>query len=414
MDLCKLENKYKTPLYIYDLDQIKQQFKHFKNIFKGRKALICYALKANPNLSIVNTLAKLGSGADCVSIGEVKRALLAGIEKYRIIFSGVGKSNEDISEALQLDILFLNVESEQELFEVESIAHSLNKKARISIRVNPNINAKTHPYISTGLSENKFGVDIDRALSLYLHAKKSPYLEAVGIHFHIGSQLLELDPIVEAAQKVATFAKSLLAVGIELKFFDIGGGIGIRYQNEETIDLYEYAQGILSALKGLDLSIIAEPGRYLVGASGYLLSKVLYEKTNHSKRFVIVDAAMNDLIRPSLYQANHQVQIHTTKQTTSDGTSLADIVGPVCESSDYLAKNISLPPLTSGDLIVFENAGAYGYSMSSNYNTRMKAAEVGIENGQDRILKHRDKFEDIVADELNILERNKEVKDESQ
>lgn len=414
MDFCKLENKYKTPLYIYDLDKIKQQFKYFKNIFKGRKALICYALKANPNLSIVNTLAKLGSGADCVSIGEVKRALLAGIEKYRVIFSGVGKSNEDISEALRLDILFLNVESEQELFEVESIAHSLNKKARISIRVNPNIDAKTHPYISTGLSENKFGVDIDRALSLYLHAKKSPYLEAVGIHFHIGSQLLELDPIIEAAQKVATFAKSLLAAGIELKFFDIGGGIGIRYQDEETINLYEYAQGILSALKGLDLSIIAEPGRYLVGASGYLLSKVLYEKFNHSKRFIIVDAAMNDLIRPSLYQASHRVQIHTTKPTTSDNTSLADIVGPVCESSDYLAKNISLPPLTSGDLVVFENAGAYGYSMSSNYNTRMKAAEVGIENGQDRILKHRDKFEDIVADELNILEKNKGVEDESQ
>lgn len=409
MDFYGLENKYKTPLYIYDLDQIKQQFRHFKNAFSGKKTLVCYALKANSNLSVINTLAKLGSGADCVSIGEIKKALLGGIEKYRIIFSGVGKSSEDINEALKLDILFLNVESEQEFFEIESIAHSLGKKARISIRINPNIDAKTHPYISTGLNENKFGVNVELASRLYLYAKNSPYLEAVGVHFHIGSQILELKPIVEATQKIAKFAKSLLVAGIDLKFFDIGGGIGICYENEKTIDPYEYAQGILSATKDLDLTIITEPGRYLVGKSGYLLSKVLYEKTNHSKRFVIVDAAMNDLIRPSLYQAHHRVQTHHINPIKNNEKSLADIVGPVCESSDYLAKNISLPPLKSGDLIVFENVGAYGYSMSSNYNTRMRAAEIGIENGQDRILKHRDNFENIVADELQILEKNQEI-----
>ncbi|PAF41489.1 diaminopimelate decarboxylase [Helicobacter sp. 11S03491-1] len=404
MDFLKLANEYKTPLYVYDLDKIKNQFLNFKNAFNARKSLICYALKANSNLSVINTLAKLESGADCVSIGEVKRAILAGIKKYKIIFSGVGKSDEEITEALELDILFINVESQQELKRVEYIAKKLGKKARISIRVNPNIDAKTHPYISTGLHENKFGVDKHKAFELYLHAKNSLFLEPVGIHFHIGSQLSDLDPIIAAAEKIADFTRSLLALEIHLKFFDVGGGVGITYSDEEKINLYEYAQAILKALKGLDLTIICEPGRYIVGESGFLISKVLYEKHTKDKRFVIVDTAMNDLIRPSLYQAIHKVRVYSKNSTEEAQKTKADIVGPICESGDYLAKNILLPPLQSGDLLVFENAGAYGYSMSSNYNTRKRAAEVGVENGIDRILKHRESFEDLIKDELNILQ----------
>lgn len=403
MDFLKLAHKYKTPLYIYDLDKIKNQFLNFKQVFNARKSLICYALKANPNLSVINTLANLDSGADCVSIGEVKRALLSGIKKYKIIFSGVGKSDEEIKEALELDILFINVESEQELKRVEFIANEMQKIARISIRVNPNIDAKTHPYISTGLHENKFGVDTQTASRLYLYAKNSPSLDPVGIHFHIGSQLSDLEPIAMAAQKIAEFARSLLALKIDLKFFDVGGGLGIVYENENTIPFYDYAQAILNALKGLDFTIICEPGRCIVGESGFLVAKVLYEKCTDKKRFVIIDAAMNDLIRPSLYGATHRVKVYSQNTLDYGKQSRADIVGPICESGDYLAKDVLLPPLSPGDLIVFENAGAYGYSMASNYNTRRRPAEVGVENGEDRILKRREKFEDMVADELKIL-----------
>ncbi|PAF52057.1 diaminopimelate decarboxylase [Helicobacter sp. 13S00477-4] len=404
MDFKGLAKKYKTPLYIYNIDQIKNRFLDFKKAFSGRKTLICYALKANSNLSIINTLARLDSGADCVSIGEVKRALLAGIPKYKIIFSGVGKSDEEIKEALESDILFLNVESAQELEHIEKIAKQTSKKARISIRVNPNIDAKTHPYISTGLHENKFGVDEDTALKLYIQAKNSVFLEPIGIHFHIGSQLTDIAPIAAAATKIANLTKSLLALKIELKFFDVGGGIGISYCGEKTIKLYDYAQTILTALKGLDLTIICEPGRYITGDGGYLVTKVLYEKYTKDKRFVIIDAGMNDLIRPVLYQAIHKIKAYPQKPINEDKISEANVVGPICESGDYLAKNVMLPPLKSGDLIVFENAGAYGYSMSSNYNTRAKAAEIGIQEGKDRILKHRESFEDLIRDELKILQ----------
>ncbi|PAF54067.1 diaminopimelate decarboxylase [Helicobacter sp. 13S00482-2] len=403
MDFLTLAYKYKTPLYVYDLDKVKNQFLNFKQAFNARKNLICYALKANSNLSLINTLAKLDSGADCVSIGEVKRAILAGIKKYKIIFSGVGKSDEEITEALELDILFINAESKQELKRIESIAKQTKKIARISIRVNPNIDAKTHPYISTGLHENKFGVDMQSASELYLYAKNSSFLNPVGIHFHLGSQLSDLEPISSAAQKIADFTRSLLALKIDLKFFDIGGGIGIVYDDEKTIKLYDYAQAILNALKGLDLTIICEPGRYIVGESGFLVTKVLYEKYTDKKRFVIIDAAMNDLIRPSLYGAIHKFKVYSQNKLDKTKESLADVVGPICESGDYLAKNILLPPLSSGDLIVFENAGAYGYSMASNYNTRRRPAEIGIEHGSDRILKRREKFEDMIADELKIL-----------
>lgn len=406
-------HEYGTPLYVYDFDDITKRFSEFKDSFKARKSLICYALKANSNLSIINHLAKLGCGADCVSIGEVKRALAAGVEKYKVIFSGVGKRDDEIAQALELDILFLNVESEAELAHIESIAKQCGKVARISVRVNPNIDAKTHPYISTGLHENKFGVDIQSAKKMYIMAKNSPHLEPIGIHFHIGSQLLELEPILQGAQKIAELLHSLLALKVDIKFFDIGGGVGITYKDEQEIALYDYAQGILGILRGLDVTIICEPGRYIVGKSGVLLSKVLYEKHNGKKRFIIVDAAMNDLMRPALYDAYHRVEIITktqdkkTPNTDSQAQDCkADIVGAICESSDFLAKDITIEALNTGDLISFANAGAYGYSMSSNYNTRLRPAEIGFKGGKTFIIKHRESFENLIADELELLKRN--------
>lgn len=406
-----LADTYQTPLYVYDLERITQAFCAIKDAFKARKSLICYALKANSNLSIIHHLAQLGSGADCVSIGEVRRALRAGIPKYKIIFSGVGKQDNEIEEALQSDILFLNVESEEELLRIESIAKKLDKIARISVRVNPNIDAKTHPYISTGLNENKFGVDIEQAKSMYIFAKNAQFLEPIGIHFHIGSQITDLEPIKQSAQKIAQLTHSLLALKIDLKFFDIGGGIGIRYTDESLINPYDYAQAILEALYGLDLTIICEPGRFLVGESGVLLTRVLYEKHNGHKRFVIVDAAMNDLMRPALYRATHQVEyfLKDKRVDSSLESSLCDIVGPICESSDYLAKNIKLPPLQAGDVLVLKNAGAYGYSMASNYNTRPRPAEVALMQGNARLIKHRESFEKMIEDEERLLEDTLEM-----
>jgi diaminopimelate decarboxylase len=401
MNFQKLAEIYGTPLYVYDFNYFENQFLELKKAFKGRKSIIAYAIKANSNLSVIKKFASLKSGADCVSIGEIKRALLAGVDRYKVIFSGVGKRDDEIEEALKLDILMINVESEAELKRVADIADKLGIEARISIRVNPNIDPKTHPYISTGLHENKFGVDIESAKKMYLFAKNSTSLNPVGIHFHIGSQLTELEPIKEASQIVADLVRSLKAVNIDIKFFDVGGGLGIRYNNEETIKPYDYAQAILSTLSGLDVTIVCEPGRFLVGNGGWFLSKVLYEKVNGDKRFVIVDGAMNDLIRPSLYNAYHKIEVLSSK----DGElSKANLVGPICESGDFFAKNIELPPTNPGDLVVIYSAGAYGFTMSSNYNTRPRAAEVAIENGKDRLIRRRETFEDLIACEIDYLQ----------
>ncbi len=399
MNFKKLADKYGTPLYVYDFDYMKKRFLELKNAFKARKSLICYAIKANSNLSVIKNFANLGAGADCVSIGEVKRALLAGIPKYKIIFSGVGKRDDEIEEALKEDILFLNLESEAELKRVEEVAKSLKKIARISIRVNPNIDPKTHPYISTGLHENKFGVDIDSAKRMYIQAKNSPFLEPVGIHFHIGSQLTQLEPIKEASSVVASLVKELKAIDIDIKFFDVGGGLGVVYADENTIKPYDYAQAILSTLSGLDLTIVCEPGRYLTANAGYFITKVLYEKVNGDKRFVIVDGAMNDLLRPSLYNAYHKVEILNEEKKSSK----ANLVGPICESGDFFAKDIELPMTKHNDLVVIHSAGAYGFTMSSNYNTRGRVAEVAIENGQDRLIRKRESFEDMIALEKELL-----------
>ncbi|PSM52231.1 diaminopimelate decarboxylase [Campylobacter blaseri] len=399
MNYENLANTYGTPLYIYNFDEVKLRYLELKESFYARKSLICYAVKANSNLSLLKYLANLGAGFDCVSYNEVKKALLAGALKYKIIFSGVGKKDSEIKSALKDDILMINIESFAELNRVEAIAKELNIEARISIRVNPNIDPKTHPYISTGLNENKFGVSIDEAKRMYIKAKNSKFLNPIGIHFHIGSQLSDIKPIHEAASIVAKLMKELKTLEIDIKFFDIGGGIGVRYKDEKEINLYEYAQGILAALKGQDVTIVCEIGRFLVSKAGELLTKVLYEKINNNKRFVIVDSAMNDLLRPSLYDAYHKI----VALNGNDELFNCDIVGPVCESGDFLGKNRELPNLKSGDLLVVKNVGAYGFSMSSNYNSRLRAAEIAIINNKIKLIRKRETFEDLIANEVDLL-----------
>lgn len=389
----ELANKYQTPYYVYDFDHITKQYNELKSSFKARKSLVAYAVKANSNLSVIKHLASLGAGADCVSIGEVKRALKVGIPAYRIIFSGVGKIDSEIKEALNLGILMINVESDAELNRVEQIAKELDVVARISVRVNPNIDPQTHPYISTGLHENKFGVDIDTAKRMYIQCKNSDYLEPRGIHLHIGSQLTQLEPIKESVKIVSDLVKNLAAIKIELSFFDVGGGLGIIYDDEKLIDTNEYAQSILECLFGLDITVVCEPGRFLVGNSGVFVTKVLYEKVNGNKRFVIVDGAMNDLLRPSLYNAYHKVEVLNDNQEFSD----CNLVGPVCESGDFFAKDVQLPKTQHDDLVAIYSAGAYCFTMASNYNTRGKVAEIAYEDGKDRLIRKRETFEDIIA-----------------
>ena len=392
LDISTLVKKYDTPLYLYDFNNITNRYEELKDAFGGKKSLVAYAVKSNSNLAVIRHLAKLGAGADCVSIGEVRRALKAGVKKYRIIFSGVGKKDNEIREALQEEILLINLESEAEMKRVEMIAKELGVEARISIRVNPNVDPKTHPYISTGLHENKFGVSINSAKRMYIYSKKSEYLNPIGIHFHIGSQLTELSPITEACGIVADLVRSLDAIGIEIKFFDVGGGLGVTYNDETTIKPEDYVKAIISQIKGLDMTILSEPGRYLMANSGIFVTKVLYEKVNGEKRFVIVDGAMNDLLRPSLYNAYHRIEA-----IQKDGEkSLADVVGPVCESGDFLGKDIELPIMNHNDILVVHSAGAYGFTMSSNYNTRGRSAEVAIWDGKDYLIRERETFEDQI------------------
>ena len=401
IDYEKLRAEFKSPLYIYDFDDIKQRFLRLKEAFKARKSQLCYALKANSNLSLLKMLVNLDSGFDCVSINEVKRALRAGAKPYKIIFSGVAKTKDELKEALSLNILYINLESKAEMLCLEEVAKELNLKARISIRVNPNVDAKTHPYISTGLHENKFGVEINEAKAMYLYAKKSEFLEPVGVHFHIGSQLLDIKPIAEAALIVANLVKELKALDIELKFFDVGGGLGIDYEKAEEPNLYDYAQSILAALSGLDLTILLEPGRFLVARAGTLLCSVLYEKQTQYKRFVIVDAAMNDLLRPSLYNAYHKIELPYSKNLEP---SKCDVVGGICESGDFFAKDRVLPKTKEGEIMLIKDAGAYGFSMSSNYNSRDKICELALENSKIRMIRKRQSFETQIQEEIEFLE----------
>ena len=398
VSLETIANQFGTPTYIYSKNTLIQTFESFKKGLLKTNHLVCFAVKANSNIAILNLFASLGAGFDIVSGGELERVLYAGGDPQKIVFSGVGKTASEIEAALKANILCFNVESRSELLRIEAIASKINIKAPISIRVNPDVDAKTHPYISTGLKDNKFGVDFNQALALYLEAKGMSYIEIKGIDCHIGSQITELKPFVDALDRVLSLVDQLKNNDIHLSHIDIGGGIGICYQDESPPDFEIYTEEILSKIQNLDIKIIFEPGRALVGNAGVLLSKVEYLKQNDVKHFAIIDAAMNDLMRPTLYDAYHEIKIvreHDTKLQSFD------VVGPVCESGDFIAKNRSLK-LKENDLICIMSAGAYGMSMSSNYNSRGRAAEVMVD--QDKIfeIRTREKSSDLFKLEKKI------------
>ena len=398
VSLEKIANQFGTPTYIYSKNTLIQTFESFKKGLLKTNHLVCFAVKANSNIAILNLFASLGAGFDIVSGGELERVLYAGGDPQKIVFSGVGKTVSEIEAALKANILCFNVESRSELLRIEAVASKINIKAPISIRVNPDVDAKTHPYISTGLKDNKFGVDFNQALALYLEAKDLSHIEIKGIDCHIGSQITELKPFVDALDRVLSLVDQLKKNDIHLSHVDIGGGIGICYQDESPPDFEIYTKEILSKIQSLDVKIIFEPGRALVGNAGVLLSKVEYLKQNDVKHFAIIDAAMNDLMRPTLYDAYHEIKIvreHDTKLQSFD------VVGPVCESGDFIAKNRSLK-LKENDLICIMSAGAYGMSMSSNYNSRGRAAEVMVD--QDKIfeIRTREKSSDLFKLEKKI------------
>lgn len=391
VSLSQIAEEFGTPCYVYSRQALEQAYLAYKNAFASQNALICYAVKANSNLAVLNVLAKLGSGFDIVSGGELERVLAAGGSADKVIFSGVGKTQEELRHALEVGIHCFNVESEAELERLNAIAIEANLIAPISLRVNPDVDAKTHPYISTGLKENKFGINIDRALEVYQHAHNLDGIKVIGVDCHIGSQLINLSPYTDALQRLLDLVAKLGDIGITLKHLDLGGGLGVSYQDEIPPSPDEFAATIAPLLKNSKLDLILEPGRSISADAGVLLTKVEYLKSNGDKNFAVVDAAMNDLIRPALYQAWMDIiPVHNNLQGES---GLYDIVGPVCESGDFLGKARELS-ITEGDLLAVCSAGAYGFGMSSNYNTRNRAAEVLVDGENVHLARRRENYQD--------------------
>ena len=389
-----LARRFGAPLYVYSEEEIARRYDALRRAFARRKPLICYAMKANSNAAIVGLLARRGAGADIVSGGELLRALAAGVPAERIVFSGVGKTGEELELGLRKGVLTFNVESEGELLALEAAARRLRRPAPVSVRLNPDVDAKTHPHITTGLADNKFGVETPDALRLYERAAKSAWLRPRGIQCHIGSQVTAVAPYAQAAASVAAVLQKLTAKGIRLELLDVGGGFGITYENEPRLDLDRLARALKTLPEGPRL--LLEPGRYLVADAGVLLTRVLYEKTTSRRTFVIVDAAMNDLARPALYGAHHPIE---PARPRSGPRRLVDVVGPVCESGDFLGRGRKLPPLRQGDVLAVMKAGAYGFAMSSQYNSRPRAAEVLVTRGRARLIRRRETIKDLVAPE---------------
>ena len=392
----QIAEKVGTPFYLYSYHTLVRHFTVFNDAFKGIPHLICYSAKANSNLALLRLFINLGGGVDVVSGGELFRAIKGGADSEKIVFSGVGKREDEIEYALKTGILMFNVESSQELQVINEVAGRIGKKAAIAIRVNPDIDPKTHPYISTGLKQNKFGIDILRAPMAYRLASQLSNLKIVGIDCHIGSQLVEVEPIIEALRRLKQLVENLRKEGMEIQYLDLGGGLGITYEDEEPPHPVEYASNILEELRGFGCTLILEPGRVIVGNAGVLVSKVLYTKENEEKRFVIVDAGMNDLVRPSYYGSYHQIL--PVKEETREEI-VADVVGPLCESSDFLAKGRKMAILHSGELIAVMSAGAYGFSMSTNYNSRPRIAEVLVRDDQMFVVRQREGYEDLIRGE---------------
>jgi diaminopimelate decarboxylase len=393
--LDSLAAKYGTPLYVYSRAALEAAYWAFDQALAGHPHQICYAVKANGSLAILNLFAKLGAGFDIVSGGELMRVIQAGGDPGKVVFSGVGKRENELRAALLAGIHCFNVESEGELARLNRIAGTMNRKAPVSLRVNPNVDAKTHPYISTGLKENKFGIAHDQALRVYAEAAAMAHIEVVGIDCHIGSQLTDVSPFAEALDRVLELVADLESRGIRLHHIDIGGGVGIRYRDETPPDLGAYADILLSRLKGRHETLFIEPGRALVGNAGWLLTQVEYLKHGDTKDFAIVDAAMNDLMRPSLYDAWHDI---LPVRERADATRTYAVVGPVCETGDFLGHDRDLA-LQEGDVLAICSTGAYGMSMSSNYNTRPRAAEVMVRGDKVNLVRQREKVEDLYAHE---------------
>ncbi len=388
-----IAEQFGTPCYVYSRAALEAALDEFQQELIGVDALVCYAVKANSNLAVLNVFARRGAGFDIVSSGELKRALTAGADPKKIVFSGVGKSADEMAFALKTGILCFNIESAPELERLNSVAGGLGLKAPISLRVNPNVDAKTHPYISTGLKENKFGVAYEDALAIYQRAATLPNIEICGIDCHIGSQLLDPSPFAEALDKVLLLIDQLAANGITLHHIDLGGGLGIRYQDEDAPTVKSYLQPLLQKLKQRSLKIILEPGRRLVGNASALLTKVEYLKPGEVKNFAIVDAAMNDLARPALYDAWHDIEPVAPRNAAPRHW---EIVGPICESGDFLGHHRELA-IEPGDLLAIKSAGAYGMAMSSNYNTRPRAAEVMVDGDKVHLIRRRETVEELLA-----------------
>lgn len=383
--LSRIAAEFGTPCYVYSRAELTRAWRDFDAAFAGRDHLLCYAVKANSNLGVLDVFARLGSGFDIVSGGELARVMAAGGDPRKVVFSGVGKTAAEMRQALQAGILCFNVESAAELELLNRVAGEMGMTAPVSLRVNPDVDAKTHPYIATGLKENKFGVAYTDAPAVYRRARELPHLHIEGVDCHIGSQLTEVAPFIAALERVLVLVDALARDGINIRHIDLGGGLGIRYQNETPPPVAEYAQALLKALGNRPQKLLFEPGRLLTGNAGVLLSTVLYLKPGQDKNFAIVDAAMNDLMRPALYEAWHDVL--PLREAATGGQSY-DIVGPVCESGDFLARDRQLS-VNPGDLIAIASAGAYGMSMSSNYNTRPRAAEIMVDG--DRVYRIRDR-----------------------
>ncbi|MDC3265911.1 diaminopimelate decarboxylase [Candidatus Thioglobus sp.] len=397
VDIADLMQSYGSPLYVYSRTDIEKNWREFDSAFGQHPHLVCYAVKANSNIAVLNVLARIGAGFDIVSIGELERVLAAGGEASKCVFSGVAKTQVEIKRGLEVGIRCFNVESAAELVRIEQVASSLNIQASISIRVNPNVDAKTHPYISTGLKENKFGVDIDDALELYKTAHQSEHLLIKGLDCHIGSQITDVSPFLDALDKVLSLIKTLKAQGIDIEHLDLGGGVGITYDNEVPLDISAYIAQVLKKVG--DLEIILEPGRAIVGNAGIFITKVEFLKQNSDKSFALIDGAMNDLLRPAFYNAYHHVLPVSENSIGVDAKW--DLVGPICETGDFLAKDRHLS-LSEGDYLALMSAGAYGFTMSSNYNSRPRVAEVMVSDSEHHLIRKRETIQDLFNTEYLI------------
>ncbi len=385
-----------SPVYIYSQATFERHFKAFDEAFAQAPHTICYSVKANSNLAVLKMLGKLGGGVDIVSGGELFRALKAGIDPKKIVYSGVGKRDDEIEYALNSDILMFNVESEQEIDRINEVAGRIGKKAGIAIRVNPNVDPQTHPYITTGLKKAKFGITMENAIAEYQRASQMPNLEILGIDCHIGSQLTKVEPFVDSIKKLKELIAELRAAGIALRYLDLGGGLGIQYDAEAPPLPADYGSAIRAETKDLGLHLIFEPGRNIAGNAGILAAKCLFTKERDDKHFIIIDAGMNDLARPALYGSFHGVQPVVKDQ---DGLVGADIVGPICETGDFLVKERQVPMFKQGDLMAFMSAGAYGFTMSSNYNSRPRVAEVMVSGDKFAVIRERETLDDLVRGE---------------